>query len=255
MNKKTVEGLSKALTYLKESSEFEAIDKKAKAVSSKLTEAITKVKAEVGLSETTRIARNDNKWTYASNEVSAVANADAATVASVDEKLLGDDAEGLSKEVKQSVTPILDRMYLPNSFKLSKEKSRELVIYKAEPIRTAEREIKMGESLIDVESTFRLMSGSKTALKVLRGILKKNFQTIRSHRFAKEVIKSTHERGNSVKLVARKGSVKPFSVISVKGETLRRSLVDYSTPKAKDSSKLESSGVTPESLQVIPTSH
>eukprot|EP00826_Nyctotherus_ovalis_P065642 TRINITY_DN9652_c0_g2_i2.p1 TRINITY_DN9652_c0_g2~~TRINITY_DN9652_c0_g2_i2.p1 ORF type:complete len:264 (-),score=54.34 TRINITY_DN9652_c0_g2_i2:464-1255(-) len=251
LNKKTVEGLIKVLVYLKKSREFEAISKKAKTVGSKLMEAITRVKVEVGLSETTRIIREDSKWTHASDRIFAITHADATKVISV-------DVGSLSKEVKCKVTPILDRIYLPNSFKLSKERSGKLLMQKAEPIRKVienSKNKKGEENLIDVENTIRLTNGSKTALKVLKSILKKNFQVIRSYRFTKEVIKSTHERGNSVKLVARKGSVKPFSVISVKGETLRRSLVDYSTPKAKDSSKLESSRVTPESLQVHPTSH
>ena len=217
LHKKALKGLRYVLDCIKEKSELEVIVKNVEKVYNKLNEAVMMIKMDIGLSKTTRIGRQNSKWIIVNDKDSSV----------FDSGVL----KSLSSYTKSSNT-ILDSIFLSNSFKLTAEESRKLKLRDEKPInkRIIEKQ-SVSNTILDVGKTMRITNASKIIFSIIKSTIKKYFHTIKAYRFDREVIRTTYDRGNSVKLVARKGSLKPFSVISVKGDTLKKSLVDYSTPK------------------------
>ena len=221
MHKKTYKGLRQVLSYLKGSQELEIITGKVNTINNNLTEAVRKIKVKVNLPGTIKIARQDNKWTLINEKDSF--SPDFNTNKIINQVL---SLETVKEEI------LVHNNRITNALKLTATKNKVVKVSKPINERVVKKE-SASEDFIDITEVIRVTNGSKITLSIIKDIIKKHFQTLR--RANKEVVKAMHERGNSVKLVTAKGTAKPFSVITVKGETLRRSLIDYSTPKNKGS--------------------
>ena len=228
--RKMIDSLNITLKSMQCSPEVTFAIENAKIINGNLTDAMSKIREQIKFFKKYRIIRSCNKWilckylpsnSIMTNEFDSIATRVLAHV-----KVETQEANVLSIKLPKNIKNKKKAAISKNSLIAKEQHPVKILLEKNTNIVSDEDEL-------DISKVIRIHNATRIIFAVMNKKANEFLQAVIKYEVKKPIVQLVHERGNSLTIVTKKGMSKPFSLITVRGNELKKNATNFATPKQK----------------------